>query len=256
MSKATSLIEEIEGVLQMDEAGKKTPPGPPDFKYSTEGPFTEEEQQKLLAARENWKDITKKGEDLLGQFQEIADACDKAAKEEIPEHQYRAIVDLASLVAKTKNNADAMYGLFASGRETMYQLANAWGISTKTRGTEGERRKSADITVHSHEDLMKSLEGQGKKLVPSLKRLLDFASLAHGWFARFAKQGASAKERGILIDATVQFRDSWGSVMFGGLQGIARRTTEIMNRHTADKKFEHIEFAWEHSPEYISWLFD
>lgn len=254
MSKIKDLITEMRDML--NEAPRK-PSGPPDFPTSKEGKFTEEEIQKLLAARDTWRDITRKGEDVLNQFETIAKACEKVAKEEIPERQYQEVVDLNSKVLATKSNADAMYGLFAAGRETMYQLADAWGVSTKTRGTEGERKKSADITVHSQEEMVKSLEKQGQKIVPNLKRLLDFASLAHQWFADFAKKGeGTAKERGILIDATIQFRDSWGSVMFGGLQGIARRTAEIMARHGKGEKFETAEFAWEHDEFFFSWLFD
>jgi hypothetical protein len=201
-----------------------------------------EPSDSLLMASDNWERFVKQGDNFLEAVQGVADLAAAAAGTQDEMQRRRLVSDVGAAVRKVTTITNKAYGLFAEGRENLYEAAQAWKIPTRRKGV---GKPVTSISGDNDTALATQLQGASESMPSGVHAMLDLGAAV---FRKARKASAATPEAGeeqkSLVDAGLDFRDAVSVNLFARTNGVMRRVVELSNRAWAKARYEETALSW------------
>lgn len=196
----------------------------------------------LLMASDNWERFVKQGDNFLEAVQNVADLAAAAAGTQDEQQRRRMVSDVSGAVRKVTAVTNKGYGLFAEGRENLYEAAQAWKIPTRRKGV---GKPVEPISGANDSALITQLKGATEAMPGGVHTMLDLGTVI---FKKSRKAAGSMPEAGedqkSLVEAALDFRDAVSVNLFARTNGVMRRVVELANRAWAKARYEETALDW------------
>lgn len=196
----------------------------------------------LLMASDNWERFVKQGDNFLEAVTNVADLASAAAGTPDDTQRRRLVSDVGAAIRKVTTITNKGYGLFAEGRENLYEAAQVWKIPTRRKGV-GKAVES--ISGANDTAILTQLKGAAEAMPGGVHSMLDLGAAIF----RKARKGAAnvpeaGEEQKSIIEAALDFRDAVSVNLFARTNGVMRRVVELANRAWAKARYEETALDW------------
>lgn len=212
--------------------------------------------QPLIRSADEWRSFVRMGDQFLDAIQRVVDAATAASEAEDQLTARRANADVSGALRQVTNVTGKAYGHFATGRESLYEYAKLFAISTKRSST---AKKPQDIKTTTDADLRKEIQKGATGLASGIRKMLDLGAKSQTLFRDAARTSFQAGEdipeelAKKVVDMGLDFRDAVSVNVFARTNGIMRRAAELSKRSWELMMMEDNKLGWEapwaHDPE-------
>jgi len=183
----------------------------------------------LSMAERQMERFISRADDPMGPMDEVAQAAGEIVArsrrgEPIPA---RDIGQVGIALSALERTFGPVYGPFAEARGLVYRAAEALGISTRRTGAKKE--SPPPLEGKKPRDLASEVEGIGKDFHKAFRDVQEKSAKALN-AARRAQDAQTEDSVKAAIESFLDFRDAVGPGYYSMLNGVVRRTDEMMSR--------------------------